>query len=80
MGQAVSNETEQSIVAARQKTRGQELSLTMRNIKSNLVQISEALSKGNTDNGFKLDDFQYELNETVKELERVRGEFKRYKR
>jgi len=71
--------TERSIQGARQDSRNQELSITMRGIRTSISAISDKLPERTRENGFKSGDFQFELNKALKELERVQREFDRFK-
>lgn len=76
----LSDVTERSIQQANQDSRNQELSITMRGIRSEISLISGKLPERVKQEGFKSEDFKFELDRALKELEEVRRDFDRFKK
>lgn len=72
--------TERSIMAARQETRRQELSVTMRGIRESISNISDKLPERVNESGFKAGDFKFEIKKAMTELENLQKEFERFKK
>ena len=58
---ALNDATERSIIEARQETRRQELSVTMRGIRESISNISDKLPERVNEKGFKAGDFKFEI-------------------
>ena len=76
--EALNEATEREILKARQDTRRQELSLTMRGIRNNITELSVKLPERINEAGFKSGEFKFEIKKALVELENLQKLFERF--
>jgi hypothetical protein len=76
----LSDAAERSIQSANQKSRNQELSITLRGITSEIHTINAKLPDRVNSNDFKSEDFVFELEKAMEALQQVQRDFDRFKK
>ena len=79
LARALSAETDRKVQQGREKSRDEELSITVRGIRKDIQDIIEKLPERINNKHFKPGDFKYEVNKAKSELELLLAEYEKLK-